>query len=130
MAGRPARALRVSFVGELGWELHVPAAGLADVYAAVKAAVGGASSDVGYRAMDSLSLEKGYPHWHADVRTEDNPLEACLAFTCKLKSGTDFLGRRRLEEIRSEGGARKRKVCFTVEGYVKNILEKVPFLKS
>ena len=46
----------------------------------------------GYRAMDCLSNEKGYRHWHSDVRSDDTPLEANLAFTCKLKTGIDFLG--------------------------------------
>lgn len=66
--------------------------------------------NAGYRAIDSLSIEKGYPHWHqevvlhseglsitmtydAQVRMDDTPLEGGLLFTCKLKTDTDFLGR-------------------------------------
>jgi len=68
----------------------------------------------GYRALDSLSAEKGYKHWHQDLRHDDTPLEAGLGFTCKLKSNTPFLGREALEEQKAEG-LRKRLVCFTIE---------------
>jgi hypothetical protein len=44
---------------------------------------------------------QGYPHWHQEVRLDDNPLEAGLLFTCKLKTSTDFLGRERLQQIRN-----------------------------
>nr|XP_032829113.1 sarcosine dehydrogenase, mitochondrial [Petromyzon marinus]XP_032829114.1 sarcosine dehydrogenase, mitochondrial [Petromyzon marinus]XP_032829116.1 sarcosine dehydrogenase, mitochondrial [Petromyzon marinus]XP_032829117.1 sarcosine dehydrogenase, mitochondrial [Petromyzon marinus] len=120
-AGHEVRAMRVSFVGELGWELHVPAAACDAVYAAVMEAgrpLGIANA--GYRAIDSLSIEKGYRHWHADLRTDDSPLEAGLAFTCKLKSSVPFLGREALEEERRRGLA-KRIACFTID-------ERVPLL--
>lgn len=71
-------------------------------------------ANAGYRAIDSLSIEKGYRHWHMDLRFEDNPLEAGLAFTCKLKSPVDFLGRKRLEE-KKKTGLQKRIACFTIE---------------
>lgn len=118
-AGHLVRAVRLSFVGELGWELHVPKASCVPVYRAVMAA--GAKHglvNAGYRAIDSLSAEKGYRHWHADLRTDDSPLEAGLAFTCKLRSPVAFLGREALQEQRA-AGLRRRLVCFTLE-------EKVP----
>ena len=65
--------------------------------------------NAGYRAIDSLSIEKGYPHWHQEVRMDDTPLEAGLLFTCKLKTDTQFLGRAALEQARAMG-ARKKKV--------------------
>lgn len=224
--------MRLSFVGELGWELHIPRSSCVPVYQAVMAA--GAKHglvNAGYRAIDSLSIEKGEPwgwgsrttleadkglpsylspsclvthplalsvspalppqrppgtvlgpltphlvgrdgacpgcggsgpswawmqcqgslhsplpstpsprfrgwdadgasvrgtlspwsplrpgyrHWHADLRPDDSPLEAGLAFTCKLKSTTPFLGRAALEEQRARG-LRRRLVCFTVD---------------
>jgi len=118
VAGHIVRALRVSFVGELGWELHIPAESCVPVYQAIMQ-VGKPYGlvNAGYRAIDSLSIEKGYPHWHQEVRLDDNPLEAGLLFTCKLKSDTPFLGRDRLQEIRKEG-AKKKKVCFTVDSDV------------
>lgn len=67
----------------------------------------------GYRAIDSLSCEKGYRHWHADVRPDDTPLEAGLAFTCKLKTDTNFLGRQTIERQKAEG-IRKKLVTLTL----------------
>lgn len=61
-----------------------------------------------------VPLRPGYRHWHADLRPDDSPLEAGLAFTCKLKSTTPFLGRAALEEQRARG-LRRRLVCFTVD---------------
>ena len=64
------RAIRVSFVGEMGWELHVPKDSCSAVYRALMAeeGKGGELVNAGYRAIDSLSIEKGYPHWHAEIR--------------------------------------------------------------
>ncbi|KAM9082429.1 sarcosine dehydrogenase, mitochondrial isoform 1-T2 [Megaptera novaeangliae] len=118
-AGHLVRAMRLSFVGELGWELHIPRPSCLPVYQAVMAA--GAKHglvNAGYRAIDSLSIEKGYRHWHADLRPDDSPLEAGLAFTCKLKSAIPFLGREALEKQQPKGLCR-RLVGFTVD-------EKVP----
>uniref|UniRef100_A0A8C9TR05 Sarcosine dehydrogenase n=1 Tax=Scleropages formosus TaxID=113540 RepID=A0A8C9TR05_SCLFO len=118
-AGHQVRAMRLSFVGEMGWELHVPRDSCVPVYQAVVAA--GAKHGVcnaGYRAIDSLSIEKGYRHWHADLRPDDTPLEAGLAFTCKMKSSIPFLGREALQAQRAQG-LRRRLVCFTID-------EKVP----
>lgn len=72
------------------------------------------ATNAGYRAIDSLSLEKGYRHWHMDLRAEDDPLEAGLGFTCKLKTPVDFLGRKALEEKRKTG-LRKRIAVFAIE---------------
>ncbi|XP_025117844.1 sarcosine dehydrogenase, mitochondrial isoform X3 [Bubalus bubalis] len=118
-AGHLVRAVRLSFVGELGWELHAPRPSCLPVYQALMTA--GAKHglvNAGYRAIDSLSIEKGYRHWHTDLRADDSPLEAGLAFTCKLKSSIPFLGREALEKQRAEG-LRRRLVGFTVD-------EKVP----
>ncbi|XP_045607468.2 LOW QUALITY PROTEIN: sarcosine dehydrogenase, mitochondrial [Procambarus clarkii] len=114
IAGHKARALRLSFVGEMGWELHVPKSSALAVYEAVTA-VGArlGLADAGYRAIDSLSCEKGYRHWHADARPDDTPLEAGLAFTCKLKTDIKFLGREALEMQKSKGIAKKL-VTFTL----------------
>ena len=70
--------------------------------------------NAGYRAIDSLSMEKGYPHRHQEVRMDDTPVEAGLIFTCKLKTDTDFQGRAALEKRRA-AGIRRKKVCFTVD---------------
>ena len=52
--------------------------------------------------------------WHSDIRSDDSPLEADMAFTCKLKSGKAFLGREALEEYK-KAGLNKRLVCFTLD---------------
>ncbi|XP_068925341.1 sarcosine dehydrogenase, mitochondrial [Petaurus breviceps papuanus] len=114
-AGHLVRAIRLSFVGEMGWELHIPKASCVPVYKAVmKAGAKHGIVNAGYRAMDSLSIEKGYRHWHEDLRSDDSPLEAGLAFTCKLKSTIPFLGREALEKQRASGLLR-RLVRFTID---------------
>uniref|UniRef100_A0A8C3JJ55 Sarcosine dehydrogenase, mitochondrial n=1 Tax=Calidris pygmaea TaxID=425635 RepID=A0A8C3JJ55_9CHAR len=119
VAGCRVRAMRLSFVGEMGWELHVPKADCVKVYRAVmQAGARHGIANAGYRAIDSLSIEKGYRHWHADLRPDDTPLESGLAFTCKLKSSIPFLGREAVEAQKAKGIFR-RLVCFTTE-------EKVP----
>ncbi len=95
LADIPVRALRVTYVGELGWELHVPIAGLARVYDALMAA-DPLLRPVGYRALESLRLEKGYRAWASDITPNDSPFEAGLGWAVKLKSGLPFLGREAL----------------------------------
>lgn len=71
-------------------------------------------ANAGFRAMDSLSCEKGYRHWHSDVTPDDTPLEAGLAFTCKLTTQTEFKGRTALVHQRSQGISKKL-VTMTLE---------------
>ena len=115
IAGHPVRALRVTYVGELGWELHVPIAATGAVFDALMEA--GAPHGIrpaGYRAIESLRLEKGYRAWGADITPNDSPFEAGLGWAVKLRSGLPFLGREASERI---AGAllRKQLACFTVE---------------
>lgn len=98
VAGAPVRALRVTYVGELGWELHVPLASLGTVFDALMDA--GKALEirpVGYRALESLRLEKGYRAWSSDITPNDTPLEAGLSWAVKLKRNAPFLGREALE---------------------------------
>jgi 4-methylaminobutanoate oxidase (formaldehyde-forming) len=67
----------------------------------------------GYRAIESLRLEKGYRYWSADIHSEYNPYEAGLGFAVKLKKG-DFIGREALERIKAEGVTR-RLCCLVVD---------------
>ncbi len=115
IAGHSVRALRVTYVGELGWELHVPISGLTDVFDALTTA--GAEFDlrpVGYRALESLRLEKGYRAWGSDITPNDTPFEAGLGWAVKLKSNTAFLGREAAQAFASRP-LRKRLACFTVD---------------
>jgi 4-methylaminobutanoate oxidase (formaldehyde-forming) len=94
IAGQTVRALRITYVGELGWELHVPLAGLATVYDALMEA-GGPSGirPAGYRAIESLRLEKGYRAWASDITPGDTPFEAGLGWAVKMRTNLPFLGR-------------------------------------
>ncbi|XP_065339541.1 sarcosine dehydrogenase, mitochondrial [Cloeon dipterum] len=108
VAGHLCRAMRISFVGELGWELHIPIDSCKHVYRAiVHEGKKHGLRHAGYRAIDSLSAEKGFHLWNVDLRSDDNPLEAGLGFTCR-KSGSDYLGRAAVEETRKKGLAKKR----------------------
>ncbi|MFZ2017401.1 MAG: FAD-dependent oxidoreductase [Methyloceanibacter sp.] len=97
-AGAPVLALRVTYVGELGWELHVPVEFALSVYEALMAAgEPHGIANAGYRAIESLRLEKGYRAWGADIGPDHSPLVAGLGWAVKLKSNTPFQGRAALE---------------------------------
>lgn len=98
-----AWAFRMTFVGELGWELHIPTEQALGVYDALIAA--GRDLDLkhaGYVAMNTLRLEAGYRDWGADVSDEESPLEAGLGFTVAWNKGQDFIGRAVLEPQRTQ----------------------------
>ncbi|KAF2356164.1 FAD dependent oxidoreductase central domain [Trinorchestia longiramus] len=114
VAGHKVRAMRISSVGELGWELHIPRRSALAVHKALKEAGEDLGyRDCGHRALDSLSCEKGYRLWHSDIRSDDTPLEAGLGFTCKLKTDIPFLGRDALEKQKA-GGITKKLVTLTL----------------
>jgi sarcosine dehydrogenase len=115
VAGVAARLLRVTYVGELGWEIHAPMGDLKTIYDALMAS--GAPHGlrpVGYRALESLRLEKGYRAWAADITPNDTPLEAGLGWAVKFGSNVDFIGRAALVKRRSEP-LKKMLVTFTTE---------------
>jgi sarcosine dehydrogenase len=115
IAGTTVRALRVTYVGELGWELHVPIAATGEVFdALMTAGAGHGIRPVGYRALESLRLEKGYRAWGSDITPNDTPFEAGLGWAVKLRKNTDFNGRRALEAAAGQP-LKKRLVCFTVD---------------
>jgi glycine cleavage system aminomethyltransferase T len=94
IAGHSVRALRVTYVGELGWVLHVPIAATGEVFDALMMA--GAPLGLalaGYRALESLRLEKGYRAWGSDITPNDTPYEAGMGWAVKLKSNVAFMGR-------------------------------------
>ena len=108
------RATRITYVGELGWELYVPTEFAVGVYEDLLAA--GEPFGVvrgGYYAIESLRLEKGYRAFGRELTPNDNPVEAGLLFACKLKTDVDFLGRAAVEKARAEG-PRRRLVGFSV----------------
>jgi len=113
IAGHRVRALRVTYVGELGWELHLPIAALGEVYDTLMA-TGHGLRPVGYRALESLRLEKGYRAWGADITPNDTPFEAGLGWAVKLKTGQDFIGRAALAAL-ADQPLRRRLVSFMAE---------------
>jgi 4-methylaminobutanoate oxidase (formaldehyde-forming) len=98
LAGAPLLALRVTYVGELGWELHIPVEFALSVYDALMAeGQRYGIANAGYRAIESLRLEKGYRAWGADIGPDHSPLVAGLGWAVKLKSNRPFQGREALE---------------------------------
>ena len=115
IAGQPVRALRVTYVGELGWELHAPLAGLGAVFdALMQAGEPHGIAPVGYRALESLRLEKGYRAWGSDITPNDTPFEAGLGWAVKLKSNADFVGREAVAKV-AAAALKKRLMTFTVD---------------
>lgn len=113
LAHARVRASRITYVGELGWELYVPtefAAGVFDALASEGADLG--LKLAGYHALNSLRMEKAYRHWGHDVTDEDTPLEAGLGFAVAW-SKPDFIGRDALLRQREEG-PRRRLVHFAL----------------
>ncbi len=114
LGGVPVLALRVSYAGELGFELHVPIEGLRELYERVQEAGRPLGLvDFGYRALESLRMEKGYRLWGADLLPDHTALEAGLDRFVRLDKG-EFIGREALLRQRKEG-IRRSLACLTVE---------------
>ncbi|HEY4851351.1 MAG TPA: FAD-dependent oxidoreductase, partial [Streptosporangiaceae bacterium] len=108
LAGLTVRATRLTFVGELGWELHVPSEAAVAAFERLTDP-GGSVVPVlaGYYAIDSLRMEKGYRVWGRELTPDTTPVEAGLAFTCKLDSGIDFRGHDAVRRHRADGVTRR-----------------------
>ena len=109
----PALAYRVTYIGELGWELYIPSEYLLYVYELLQQA--GAEfgiTNIGYRAIDSLRLEKRYLAWGVDITPDYNPFEAGLQFLIDWDKG-NFIGAEALARIRQEG-VQQRLVCLAL----------------
>lgn len=112
------RIIRLTFVGELGFEMHIPKDSCEAIYDELM--LKGERYHLqngGYRAIDSMSIEKGYKHWHEDIRIDDTPLEAGLGWACKLKTDINFIGRQALEKQKEEG-IKKKLVCLTLDEHI------------
>jgi 4-methylaminobutanoate oxidase (formaldehyde-forming) len=111
-----AWALRLSYAGELGWELIVPTESALPVYQAIwDAGANLGLRDIGAYAADSLRLEKGYLAWGRDISNRETPIEAGLGFAVRFAKTTPFVGRDALLRQRDEG-VRQRVVMLVVDG--------------
>lgn len=109
-------AVRLTYVGELGWELYIPTPFALPTYDAIIAAgAGHGLHHCGYHTLNSLRLEKAYRDWSHDIGPDDTPLEAGLAFTCAWDKNGGFMGRDALLARRLEGPPRRRLVQFLLE---------------
>ncbi|MBV8497048.1 MAG: FAD-dependent oxidoreductase, partial [Gammaproteobacteria bacterium] len=103
-----ALALRLTYVGELGWELYVPVPFAPGVYDALLAAGKPLGLEhCGYHTLNSLRIEKAYRDWSHDIGPDDNPIDAGLAFTCAWDKPGGFIGREALLEARKQRAKRR-----------------------
>ena len=122
-------ALRISYVGELGWELYAPfEQGLRLWDILWEAGEPHGVIAVGGGAFDSLRLEKGYRLWGQDIHTEHNPYEAGINFAVHMNKG-DFIGRDALTEFRAQGNTRQL-CCMTLDNPDSVVMGKEPIMDA
>jgi 4-methylaminobutanoate oxidase (formaldehyde-forming) len=112
----PVKALRITYVGELGWELYVPTEFTLHVFDRLVAA--GESlglKHAGFQALNSLRLEKAYRDYGYDIDNTDTPLEAGLGFAVSFDKPSGFIGRESLLRQRESGVLKRRLVQFMLE---------------
>jgi 4-methylaminobutanoate oxidase (formaldehyde-forming) len=109
------RAVRITYVGELGWEIHVPTSQAAQLYDTLLAAGRDLRvTDAGHYALNSLRLEKGYRAWGADLSPDHTPLEAGLEFAVAWDKPVPFLGREALRKLK-QAGLTRRLMTFVLQ---------------
>jgi heterotetrameric sarcosine oxidase gamma subunit len=111
-----ALALRLTYVGELGWELYIPIPFAQAVYdALLEAGKALGVQHCGYHTLNSLRIEKAYRDWPHDIGPADSPWEAGLLFTCDFNKPDGFVGREALLAQRAAGAPKRRLVQFLLE---------------
>ena len=119
------RASRITYVGELGWELYIPTEMATYVYQLLMSSGSEFGlTNAGYYTIDSLRMEKGYRAWGAELSSDWSPYECGLGFAVKLGKSVDFIGKRALLELKArtgsltsplvDSGLRKQLVCFSI----------------
>ncbi len=109
-------ALRITYIGELGWELHVPAIHAVQIYDLLtEAGEEFGLRNAGMQTLNSLRLEKAYRDFGVDVDNTDNPIEAGLGFAVKLDKPGGFIGRDALAAIKAAGTPKNRMLQFLLQ---------------
>ncbi|TVR36786.1 MAG: FAD-dependent oxidoreductase [Nitriliruptor sp.] len=130
VAGVDTLALRMSYVGELGWELYVPVGDATTLYdAIVTEGAGYGLRHAGFHAMNSLRLEAGYRHWGDDLSDQDTPLEAGLGFAVAFDKPGGFIGRDALVAQRDQPRT-KRLVQFRLDDPERLLYHDEPILRD
>lgn len=130
MGNAKVRATRISYVGELGWELYIPA----EFARGVLKAVLEAGADLGVRpagmhAMDACRIEKAFRHWGHDIGIKDTILEAGLGFTCAFEKSVPFIGRDAVLK-QKEGKLTRRMVQFKLTDPSKLLYHNEPIYRN
>ncbi len=130
IGGAMVRAARITYVGELGWELHVSVSEAVKVYTAIRE-VGDDLGllNAGHYAINSLRLEKGYRAWGSDISIDDTPLEAGLGFALAWDKAEPFLGREALLR-QKETGVSKRMASFLLEDPAETLWHDEPIYRD
>lgn len=124
------RASRITYVGELGWELYIPTECAPSVFDVLVAA--GKAFDLklcGYHALNSLRMEKGYRHWGHDISDEDSPLQSGLGFAVAMNKPGGFIGKEALQSQKAQGLSRKL-VQFALHDSTKLLYHNEPVLRD
>jgi glycine cleavage system aminomethyltransferase T/glycine/D-amino acid oxidase-like deaminating enzyme len=125
-----AFAVRLTYMGELGWELYIPVPFALAVYDAIVQA--GATHELrhcGYHTLNSLRMEKAYRDWSHDIGPDDNPIEAGLAFTCATNKPGGFIGQEALTAARSKP-VERRLVQFLLQDPEALLFHNEPILRN
>ncbi|HLN05817.1 MAG TPA: FAD-dependent oxidoreductase, partial [Acidimicrobiales bacterium] len=120
----PCLALRVTFVGELGWELYCPAEFALRLWdTLITAGLHNGLVPGGYKAIESLRLEKGYRVWGSDVTSADTPFEAGLGFAVRMDKEVPFIGR---DALLAAGPPARRLACLVLDDPSRVVLGSEP----
>lgn len=130
-AGVRVWAQRLSYVGELGWEIFIPVEDATDfLEALLDAGRPHGLRPVGMHAVDALRMEKGFRHWGHDIVYEDNLVQAGLGFTARPDKTIPFIGRDAFVEQKAAGAPRRRMVCFLLEDPEPLLFHNEPILRD
>ena len=123
------RASRITYVGELGWELYIPAESALHVHERIlQAGLDFGLTHAGLRAMNACRTEKGYRHWGHDIGVQDTPLQAGLSFTCAWDKPGGFQGREALLRAREQGLPERRLVQIRLQDPTALLIHDEPIL--